>query len=151
MRENKETHGRGCRNGKYRKSHKQMAGDVTMIFAKKKSAAKSPENYLEYIPEKSSLLAWDTDEEGIVTLHMENTGFFNRLAQKYFHKPRVTHVHLDKLGSFVWPLIDGEKDMVALGKEVDARFGGECAPLYERLAKFFQVLESYHFVILRKK
>ena len=37
-----------------------------------------------------------------------------------------------------------------LGKEVVAHFGEEAAPLYERLAKFFQVLESYHFIKLNK-
>ena len=107
-------------------------------------------NYLEFIPERNSLLAWKTDNKGIVTLDVENTGFFNRLAQKCFNRPKYTHVHLDKLGSFVWPLIDGKKNIIELGKEVDAHFGEEAAPLYERLAKFFQVLESYHFIKLNK-
>ncbi len=42
------------------------------------------------------------------------------------------------------------KNIIELGKEVDAHFGEEAAPLYERLAKFFQVLESYHFIKLNK-
>ncbi len=35
-------------------------------------------NYLEFIPERNSLLTWKTDKKGIVTLDVENTGFFNR-------------------------------------------------------------------------
>ena len=111
---------------------------------KKKSIVS--ENYLERRPIRPVRIKWSVDEEGSVTLDIENTGFFNRVAQKLFKKPKVSHVHLDKLGSFVWPLIDGEKDIVALGVLVKERFGEEAEPLYERLAKYFQILESYSFV-----
>ena len=104
------------------------------------------ENYLERRPIRPERIKWSVDEEGSVILDIENTGFFNRVAQKLFKKPKVSHVHLDKLGSFVWPLIDGEKDIVALGVLVKERFGQEAEPLYERLAKYFQILESYSFV-----
>ena len=79
-------------------------------------------------------------------MDIENTGVFNRIAQKLLHKPKVTHIHLDEIGSFVWPLLDGEKDIIALGKEVEEKFGEKANPLYERLAKYFQILDSYHFV-----
>ncbi len=91
-------------------------------------------------------IKWSADEEGLVTLDIENTGVFNRVAQKLFKKPKVSHVHLDKMGSFVWPLLDGEKDIVAIGVMVKEHFGEEAEPLYERLAKYFQVLDSYSFV-----
>ena len=107
---------------------------------------KESENYLERRPIRPERIRWSADEEGIVTLDIENTGFFNRVAQKLFKKPKVSHIHLDKLGSFVWPLIDGEKDIVALGVLVKEQFGEEAEPLYERLAKYFQILESYSFV-----
>ena len=79
-------------------------------------------------------------------MEIENKGFFNRAAQKLFKKPRISYVHLDETGSFVWPLIDGEKTIFEIGKEVEKRFGEESAPLYERLAKYFQILESYRFI-----
>ena len=112
---------------------------------KKKEKAVS-ENYLERKPKRPEGIPWSADENGIVTLEIENTGVFNRIAQKLLHKPKVTHIHLDEIGSFVWPLLDGEKDIIALGKEVEAKFGEKANPLYERLAKFFQILDSYHFV-----
>lgn len=68
------------------------------------------------------------------------------LLQKFFKKPKVTHIHLDEMGSFVWPLLDGEKNIIELGKEVEKHFGEKANPLYERLAKYFQILDSYHFV-----
>ena len=38
-----------------------------------------------------------------------------------------------------------------LAAPVKERFGQEAEPLYPRIAKYFQVLESYGFVNLRKK
>lgn len=104
------------------------------------------QNYLERIPYRPVEIKWKTDDEGIVTLEIENKGFMNRLAQKLFKKPKVSYIHLDKTGSFLWPLMDGEKTIIDLGKEVDAQFGEEAHPLYERLARYFQILDSYGFV-----
>ena len=103
-------------------------------------------NYLEKIPLRPAHIGWTTDENGIVTLDIENTGLFNRVAQKLLHKPKVSHIHLDETGSFVWPLIDGEKNIIELGKYVEEHFGDKANPLYERLAKYFQILDSYGFV-----
>ena len=104
------------------------------------------QNYLEKIPVRPEKIKWSVDEEGIVTLDIENTGFFNSVAQKIFKKPRVSHVHLDEMGSFVWPLLDGEKNIIELGKLVEEEFGEKANPLYERLAKYFQILSSYDFI-----
>ena len=104
------------------------------------------ENYLERKPSRPEGISWAADENGIITLDIENTGAFNRIAQKFFKKPKVTHIHLDEIGSFVWPLLDGEKNIIELGKEVEKHFGEKANPLYERLAKYFQILDSYHFV-----
>lgn len=111
-----------------------------------KKENKKSENYLERRPMRPEQIQWTEDEKGIVTLNIENTGFFNRVAQKLFKKPKVSYIHLDKIGSFVWPLMDGEKDIAALGVLVKEHFGDEAEPLYERLAKYFQILESYSFI-----
>ena len=105
-----------------------------------------PKNYLERVPVRSESIKWKTDNDGMVTLEIENTGWVNRIAQACFGRPRVSYIHLDKLGSFVWPLLDGEKNITELGKLVEAQFGEEAHPLYERLARYFQILDSYHFV-----
>lgn len=103
-------------------------------------------NYLEGIPVRNSNIEWKVGEEGKVTLKIKNTGLFNRIAQKFFKKPKISYVHLDEMGSFVWPLIDGDKDLIALGEWVKEHFGEKAEPLYERLAKYFQILESYNFI-----
>ena len=104
------------------------------------------ENYLERVPVRLESIGWSESEEGIVTLEIENTGWANRIAQKLFKRPKISYVHLDKHGSFVWPLIDGKSNIIELGKLVDEKFGEEAHPLYERLAAFFKILDSYHFI-----
>ncbi len=107
---------------------------------------KKTENYLLKKPMRNEKYKWTSDEKGIVTLEIENKGFFNKLCQKFFKKPPVSYVHLDEMGSFVWPIIDGKMDIVRIGEIVDEHFGEKAYPLYERLAKYFQILESYGFV-----
>ena len=105
------------------------------------------ENYLEKVPVRNPLIKWTKDSENIVTLEIENTGFFNRMAQKFLHKPKISYIHLDETGSFIWPIIDGKKDIIALGISVKEHFGENAEPLYERLAKYFTILESYNFIL----
>ena len=95
---------------------------------------------------RTEKIQWSVSEDKMITLDIENTGFFNRLAQKIFARPKVSHIHLDKIGSFVWTLMDGEKDIIVLGGLVKEHFGDEAEPLYERLAKYFQILDSYSFI-----
>ncbi len=107
------------------------------------------ENYLERIPMRNEKYNW-TEKDGIVTLEIENKGIFNKVCQLILRKPKISYVHLDETGSFIWPLLDGEKSITDLGKDVDAHFGEKAHPLYERLAKYFQILESYGFITWKK-
>ncbi len=104
------------------------------------------ENFLEKVPIRQEHLRWNKDESGMVTLEIDNTGLFHRIAQKFFKKPAVSYVHLDEMGSFLWPLLDGEKNLIQLGELVEQRFGETAHPLYERLVKYVQILESYGFI-----
>lgn len=107
---------------------------------------KIPENYLEKIPRKNEAIGWSRDEEGLVTLEIENKGIFNKIAQKLLKKPPITYIHLDPNGSFVWTEIDGEKNILKIGEAVKAHFGEKAEPLYERLSQFIKTLEAYRFV-----
>jgi len=107
---------------------------------------KVEENYLERIPKRAEHFKWSQNADGIVTLEIENQGIFNKIAQKLFKKPRISYVHLDETGSFIWPLIDGKKNIIELGRALEEEFGEKAYPLYERIAKYFQILESYGFI-----
>lgn len=55
-------------------------------------------NYLDLIPVRSEELQWYTDRKECVVLKVENTGLFNKIAQKVFNKPQYTKVHLTARG-----------------------------------------------------
>ena len=104
------------------------------------------ENYLEKKPICKTGLNWTKDENGNVTLEMENKGVANRIMQKLIKKPKISYIHLDEMGSFIWPLMDGEKDIFEIGKFVEEHFGEKANPLYERLSQYFKTLEKYNFI-----
>lgn len=110
---------------------------------------KQTDNYLKLKPLRNEKISWSVDNEQ-VTLEIENKGVWNTLFQKILKKPRISFVHLDEMGSFVWPLLDGGKTVLEIGKAVENRFGDKAKPLYQRLIKYFQILESYHFIYLNK-
>lgn len=103
------------------------------------------ENYLERKPKRGTIF-WSQDKNGIVTLEQENKGLMNCLAQKLLKKPKITYVHLDETGSFLWPMLDGETTIIELGERMEEQFGEKAHPLYERLVKYLQILESYGFI-----
>ena len=117
----------------------------------KKKPLKIEQNYLEMKPKRKESIRWSADESGVITLEIDNKGLMNRIAQKLFKKPKVSFVHLDEMGSFVWPLIDGETDIIRIGELVKEHFGEKAEPLYERLAKYFKILESYRFIVVDKQ
>lgn len=104
------------------------------------------ENYLEKKPICKNGLNWSRDENGNVTLEMENKGVANRIMQKLIKKPKISYIHLDEMGSFIWPLMDGERDVLEIGKFVEEHFGEKANPLYERLSQYFRTLEKYNFI-----
>ena len=108
--------------------------------------AKKQENYLEYIPAISEKTSWDKDETGKVTIHMVHRGFFDRIAQRFFGRPRVSHIELDKYGCFLWLQIDGKKPVGELAQAMQAEFGAEAEPLYDRLVKYMQILRNNGFI-----
>jgi len=103
-------------------------------------------NFLDLIPSKNKNIKWNTDENNCVVLMIENKGFFNTMAQKLLKKPRFSHIHMDKLGSFMWIMTDGKRTVSELADMQKKKFGNETEPLYPRSVKFFHIMESYSFI-----
>ena len=82
-------------------------------------------------------------------MHIENRGAMNKFAQLLLKKPRVSHIHLDEMGSFIWLLFDGEKDITLIGIFVKEHFGDKAEPLYERLSQYIKTLKRYNFIEIK--
>lgn len=113
--------------------------------------AKQKKNYLELVPFKNPKYHWEEKQNGLVTVTVVHTGFYNRLAQKLFHTPAYSDIDLDAFGSFVWRQIDGERSVYDIAALVKAEFGKKAEPLYDRLVKYFQILKNNSFVSFRKE
>lgn len=112
----------------------------------KKRQKPAEENYLEKKPIIKQGLRYTIDEKGAVTIELENKGLANKIAQFLLKKPKVSYIHLDEMGNFVWPLIDAERDLTEIGTFVKEHFGEKAEPLYPRLAQYFRTLETYGFI-----
>lgn len=104
------------------------------------------DNFLDYKFIRNPEYEWNVDENGLVTVLQENRGLFNTLAQKLLHKPRISQIHLEEMGSFIWPLIDGDSTVYDIGQKVAEHFGSDAEPLYERLSVYMKQLENCEFI-----
>lgn len=111
---------------------------------------KDKKNYIDNIP-KINDMKWEVLEDGIVEITVENTGFYNTIAQKLFKRPRYSFIKLDEYGSFVWQKIDGKKSIYEIGKELGTAHKGAATQLYERLAQYFAILERNKYIIFEQK
>ena len=114
------------------------------------SGKNKDKNYLDFIPIRSDKHKWETDKDGVVTIFVENKGVFNKLAQVLLKKPKVSRIHLEQFGSYIFPLIDGEKSIYEIGKLVGEHFGDAAEPLYPRITQYFKMLNDYGFIEYRK-
>ena len=97
------------------------------------------ENYLDYVPKHNCLFQSQVNEKGLVEITVENKGIYNRLAQLFFHRPKVSQIELERFGSFVWNCIDGKRSIFEIGKLVEKKIGAEAKPLYPRLARYCKI------------
>lgn len=115
----------------------------------KRNSTPKKENYLDKVPAFNEKFSWGQDDNGIVTIYVENTGVFNRIFQKLLGKPKVSQIHLDEMGSFILPLIDGKRSIYDISLLVKEHFGEKAEPLYDRLVTYMHTLEGYGFVRMR--
>ena len=118
---------------------------------KKTKKAPTGENYLDYVPCHNLEIKYEIDGEHKVTIFQENKGMFNFIAQKLFKKPRISQIHLDEMGNFIWPLMDGERNLIEIAELVKAKFGEKAEPLYNRLVQYVRTLETYGFIAVEPK
>ena len=106
---------------------------------------KDSKNYLDFVPEKNPEIEYEADEDGIITVLIEWKGFYHKIAQQLFRRPRVSDIRLDELGSFVWNAVDGKKDVHQISKELEQQFPKMGKPV-PRLIKYLEILHDNHLI-----
>ena len=119
-------------------------------MAKKVKQQKISKNYMDSIFVHKPTLQWHTTEneskKQIVVLDVENTGFFNKIAQKFFHRPKVSHIWLDEYGSTLWQLLDGKNSVFDVVNFMKEKFPSETDKMLNRVISFFHTLQVNKFI-----
>ena len=105
-----------------------------------------PANYMDIVFSKNADIQWRVKEDGLVEVDMVNKGFFNSIAQKFFHRPRVSHIALDKYGSTLWLALDGTATVNDLLAKMNEAFPAESDKMLNRLVQFLTTLERWEFI-----
>lgn len=111
---------------------------------------KLPANYFENIPVPREDHPWRTKKDGMVEVDMENKGFYHSIAQKFFHKPRVSHIALDKYGSAVWKSMDGKNSVMDIVHIMENSFPEEKDRMLDRVVTFMATLQRNRFISMQK-
>lgn len=101
---------------------------------------------LQMVPQKRAGISWREEQSGLVVVKMEHHGFYAKIAQVCFHKPRVSNIKMDEFGSYIWKQIDGTRNLQEIALLLKKRFGQEAEPLYDRFISFIRILSHYGFV-----
>lgn len=114
-------------------------------------AKKKNDNFLDYIPKRNALYKWEINQKKHVEVLVVNRGLFNRIAQLFFRRPKISKIELDDFGSFIWQEMDGKKTVYEIGAAVKSKFGKKAEPLYERLCEYIKILRNNRFIVYENK
>jgi hypothetical protein len=99
---------------------------------------KKADNFIMYIPRKKHLTF--EENKGIVKLIFHHDKIIEKIVRWLVKKPCVSDVELDKYGSSVWRLIDGNNSVYDIGQILLQEFGEKIEPVYDRLVMFLRYL-----------
>ena len=112
-------------------------------MTKRKKVSK---NFMDSIPVHSEAFAWHVREDVMVEIDVENKGFYHSIAQKFFHKPRVSHIALEKYGTVVWNSMNGENTVYDIVKIMEQEFPEEKDRMLDRVVTYMAVLQRNQFI-----
>lgn len=119
------------------------------MASNKKKTKVVPQNYMDKIPQRAADHPWREKDDGIVEIDMPHNGFYARIAQKYFKKPKVSHISLDKYGTVVWKNIDGAHTVYDIVNLMEEAFPAERELMLNRVVTYMATLESNKFITMK--
>ena len=109
---------------------------------------KIPANYMDQIPIHDDKHPWRVTDDGMAEVDMEHNGFYDRIAQKMFKKPPVSHIALDKYGTVVWENMNGENTIADIVRIMEDAFPGERDRMLDRVVAFTITLKHNGFITI---
>ncbi|MDG6221018.1 MAG: PqqD family protein [Candidatus Thermoplasmatota archaeon] len=107
---------------------------------------------LDIYPLQNPLLDVERNDEGnVVLIYRKSLRRFERWMLRKLDGPEKIRRPLDKIGTSIWELCDGTRNVLSIAQLVDDQFKEEIAPAMPRVARFIQMLHQRNLVILLKK
>jgi hypothetical protein len=103
-------------------------------------------NYMDAVYEIRDDLPWREKQDGCIELDMEHTGVYPWIAQKFFHRPRVSHIALDHYGTVLWKELDGRHTVFDLVHIMEEKFPDQQDNMMNRVITFLGTLERNGFI-----
>lgn len=107
-------------------------------------------NFMDTVFVPSPQRPWRNEEDGSVVIDVENKGPHHRIAQKLWHKPKVSHISLDAYGTALWNLMDGRNTVYDIVMAMKKQFPGEEDRMLDRVVTFLGTLQNNQFIIVKK-
>lgn len=112
---------------------------------------KISQNYLDQIPMPHTKCPWRVRKDGIVEIDIEHKGFYHKIAQKFFHKPRISHIALDNYGSIVWQSMTEKRTVYDIVQIMQHHFPDEKDRMLDRVVTYMATLERNKFIHMCNK
>lgn len=96
----------------------------------------------------SDHLEYQVRQDGIVTIMEKQDHKIQRFFRKLrFRIPEYKKIDMDAYGSYVFLQIDGNRAVKEIGENLDAQYGDQVHPLYERLLLFLNHIQvNCHYI-----
>lgn len=109
---------------------------------------KNNEDVLNIIFRVFDNLEYEVDKKNIVIILEKQDHKVQRFLRKLnFSIPQYKKTSLDEYGSCVFLQIDGKKTVKDIGENLEAKYGEEAHPLYERLLLFLNHIDvNCHYI-----
>ena len=106
------------------------------------------EEVLSLIFKISDRLEYRVKADGIVTILEKQDHKIQRFFRKLrFRIPEYKKTDLDAYGSYAFLQIDGSRTVKEIGENLEAKFGDQVHPLYERLLLFLNHIDvNCHYI-----
>ena len=127
------------------------------LFKKKKTKQAPPTRTeaLHCIPQKAEAAIWRMTDDGDILIEypLDIRPFFLQLASRFYPKERMPEptrkLQLDRLGSMVWQMVDGEKNVGTIVTEFSTASGLTLQEAELSVTAFFRQLGRRGLIFMR--
>ena len=103
-------------------------------------------NFLEMVPKMSDKIELEKKGE-FITISYERSTFIDKVFNFIFRKPAKIYIELDDIGTKVFELIDGNRNIGEICTLLEQDLGDKVHPVIQRTTQFMASLRRNGFII----